>query len=122
LTRLRLPSRNVTRVQVIDDGDHTTTPLLVHFHHLARLVTNGSYYLVQDTRLDRNCRAQKEIIRTGVWSYCRNIIGRDGGPARAVAVLANESDLFRRLGFRVDRSPERYVYTQHPGGWLKRDG
>jgi hypothetical protein len=34
--------------------------------------------------------------------------------------LANESDLFRRLGFRVDRSPERYVYTQHPGGWLSR--
>ena len=120
LALAREHARQATTVMVIDDGDHTTTPLLVHFHHLSRLVTNGSYYLIQDTRLDRNCRAQKRVIRTGVWGYCHGIMGRKGGPARAVHVLQNESDLFRRLGFRVDRSPERYVFTQHPGGWLRR--
>ena len=120
LALARAYAKNATRVMVIDDGDHTTTPLLVHFHHLARLVSPGSYYLVQDTRLDRNCRAARDIVRKGVWTYCWQILGADGGPGRAVHVLENEVELFRSLGFRADRSAERYVYTQHPGGWLRR--
>ena len=33
-------------VWVFDDGDHTTTPLLVHFHLLARHVSPGGLYIV----------------------------------------------------------------------------
>lgn len=104
-------------VWIIDDGDHLTTPLLVHFHLLAHHVTPGGYYLIADTRLERTCKAAFKIRY--YLPYCAHIRGKEGGPARAVTFLQNESALFRDL-FEVDRTPERWVFTQHPGGWLRR--
>ena len=106
---------------IIDDGDHTATPLIVHFELLAHLVTPGSYYLVQDTRLDRTCDEQVAHVgeKAKAWAYCNQILGPDGGPARAVQYLSCESAGFRRA-FAIDRSMERYIFTQHPGGWLRR--
>ena len=111
---------NASTVWVIDDGDHFATPLLVHFHLMAHLVTPGGYYLIADTRLEQTCAAQR-FVRGGhiPWGYCRNLLGPMGGPARAVHYLEWESAFFR-ANFAVDRSPERWVFTQHPGGWLRR--
>ena len=109
-------------VMVIDDGNHFTTPLLVHFHMFADYVTSGSYYLLQDTRLERTCRSQKAMQKQRnitMWQYCSEILGSEGGPARAVRYLECESGQFQRH-FVVDRSPEGHVYTGHPGGWLLR--
>jgi cephalosporin hydroxylase len=109
--------RKARVVWVIDDGDHTTTPLLVHFHLLSRHVTPGGYYVIADTRLERTCKAARSIKY--IVQYCQDLRGRQGGPARAVALLQNESALFRGL-FDADRSAERWVFTNHPGGWLRR--
>ena len=122
----QLASRAQT-VLVIDDGDHTATPLIVHFELLSRFVTPGSYYLVQDTRLDRTCRAQLALDKSFTparpsWDYCKKIIGSAGGPARAVRYLQCASPSFAALNFSVDATREPYVFTQHPGGWLKRAG
>jgi cephalosporin hydroxylase len=104
-------------VWVVDDGDHFTTPILVHFRLLARHVTPGQYYIIADTRLERTCANAFQFgYRT---TYCYEILTKKGGPARAVAYLQNESTFFR-AHFEVDRTPERWVFTQHPGGWLRR--
>lgn len=110
-------ARRASVVWIFDDGDHTTTPLLVHFHLLARYVTPGGYYLIADTRLERTCAAAFRLRY--YLPYCTGIRGREGGPARAVAFLQNQSTYFQQH-FAVDRSPERWVFTQHPGGWLRR--
>ena len=52
------------------------------------------------------------------WGYCKHVL-RLGGPARAVHLLERESTFFQQ-NFEIDRSQERYVFTQHPGGWLRR--
>ena len=105
-------SSRAETVWIVDDGDHTTTPLLVHFHLLARHVTPGAYYIIADTRLDRMCKR-------GTSSYCRGIVGHTGGPARAVRYLQGESAAFQQA-FYVDRSAERWAFTQHPGGFLRK--
>ena len=117
LALIRSYAQRAKVVWVIDDGDHLTTPLLVHFHLLASHVTPGGYYVIADTRLERTCQAAAKIRY--FLPYCGQILGRDGGPARAVAFLQNQSTIFRDR-FEVDRSPERWVFTQHPGGFLRR--
>ena len=111
---------NASRVWVVDDGDHFTTPLLVHFHLLARHVSPGGFYLIADTRLEQTCAAHKHFMGGHIpWGYCRNLLGPLGGPSRAVTYLQHESAFFRDH-FAVDRSAERWIFTQHPGGWLRR--
>jgi cephalosporin hydroxylase len=115
---------NASTVLIIDDGDHFTTPLLLHFELLSRHVTPGSYYLVQDTRLDRTCEMQiglNERNWSRNWQYCMQITGGEGGPARASRFLLKHSRAFYAGGFRVDRSREAWGYSAHPAGWLHRD-
>ena len=121
-----------TRVWVIDDGDHFATPLLIHFHLLASLVTPGGFYIIADTRLERTCRSAWLAIRSRT-TYCLRILTKEGGPARAVHYLRRHHPYFAcERGeqpacmanatpmFAVDRSVERWVLTQHPGGWFRR--
>ena len=106
-------------VWVFDDGDHFATPLLVHFHLLARHVSPGGYYLIADTRLERTCRSAWFAMRSRT-EYCLKILSLEGGPGRAVHYLQRQSPMLVAGVFAVDRTPERYVLTQHPGGWLRR--
>ena len=100
-------------VWVIDDGDHFSTPLLVHFHLLARYVTANGYYVVADTRLDRTCRsAMRRHVGT---RYCSMILHAEGGPGRAVHYLQRHHPLLLSGRFTVDRQAERWILTQHPG-------
>ena len=100
-------------IWVIDDGDHFSTPLLVHFHLFARYVTPNGYYVVADTRLERTCRlAFKNHIRT---RYCSMILHGEGGPGRAVHYLRRHNPLLLSGRLFVDRHAERWILTQHPG-------
>ena len=79
----------------------------------------GSYYLIEDTRLDMDCALSFLTMPPGsVYWYCRRIQAV-GGPARAVETLRAGGGEFRRA-WRQDRSVERWVITQHPGGYLQR--
>ena len=130
--RIAAYARAAHTVLIIDDGDHFASPLILHFELLAHHVTVGSYYIIQDTRLDRVCAAGRQLrdplqraFNTSFqsWSsrfYCADICGAKGGPARAVRFLECESDAFRSASFEVDRSMEKWILTQHPAGWLKR--
>lgn len=110
-------------VWIFDDGDHFTTPLLVHFHLLARHVTPGGYYLVADTRLERTCRSAWLAVRIRT-DYCLKVLTLEGGPGRAVHYLQKHHPQFKSNGvaseFQIDRTPERWLLTQHPGGWIRR--
>ena len=118
-------------VVVIDDGDHFATPLIVHFVLLSELVTPGSYYLVQDTRLDRTCRQQlahSEFIKQGVavdkrgkasgkadWIYCRRIIGESPWGR---AYLPTHSPTYLRLTYLLTYLPTHHRLVRRPGTHL----
>ncbi|KAJ1458426.1 hypothetical protein M885DRAFT_512847 [Pelagophyceae sp. CCMP2097] len=111
-------------VFVSEDSAHEKSMVLRNAKILAPFVSVGSYLLVQDTRLDRDCEMGN---RTKVPNYedytrpkkpfCKWYI--HNGPAAAVAELFRDDATFRDH-FIVDRKPEKYILTQHPGGWLKR--
>lgn len=108
---------------VCSSASHGASLCEVHPATLTQ-VTKGSYYLIQDTRLDRTCYAQKHWNHQrgtpqGTWSYCHNILGTEGGPARAVRYLECRSPTFR-AAFEVDRAREEWIFTQHPRGYLRR--
>ena len=118
LRRLSEAAANANRVLIVDDGDHNAEPLVRHFHALSGLVTPGSYYLVQDPRLDYDC-AYTILTRKSIWPYCRKIV-LYGGPSGAVANITASPGFDR--DWVQDRSVERWAVTQHPGGYLRRRG
>ena len=104
------------RVMVIDDASHKAKDVLHVFDTLSPLVTIGSYYLVQDTRLDVECAVA--ILRLPDPSpLCRALL-LHGGPATAVAKLSVQKS-FQRM-WQQDRTAELWGITQHPGGYLRR--
>ena len=84
-------------VLVIDDASHWTSDVLENVRATWKWVTKGSYYLIQDTKTDRH---------------------RKDGPMKAIAEL-NKDPKFEEA-FRVDRNYERFLYSQHHRGYLKR--
>ncbi len=124
LAMLRAQARAQQRVGrggvfIIDDASHVAPPTVDRFHALSPLVTPGSYYLIEDTRLDADCALSFLTMPPGsVYWYCRRIQAF-GGPAVAVANIT-ASPAFRRREWVQDRSVERWVITQHPGGYLRR--
>jgi len=116
LSRLEEQVRSARAVFVIDDGRHIKASNLAHWHALSRLVSVGSYYLVQDTRLDSDC-AYAILVGRGAW--CKETRA-EGGPAAAIASIVSSSS-FRREWVQ-DRAVEQWGVTQHPGGYLRRVG
>lgn len=105
-------------VFVIDDASHVAPPTVDRFRALSPLVTRGSYYLIEDTRLDSDCALSFLTMPPGsVYWYCRRI-QKLGGPAVAVANITRSASF--RQGWTQDRAVERWVITQHPGGYLRR--
>lgn len=115
LASLRAAAANATNVMVIDDGDQSAPSVLKTFGALSPLVSEGAYYLVQDTRLESDC-AHAVLVNKGDW--CRTII-KLGGPATAVANLLQDPG-FQAAGWTQDREVESWGITQHPGGFLRR--
>mmetsp|Transcript_60585 Transcript_60585/g.118766 ORF Transcript_60585/g.118766 Transcript_60585/m.118766 type:complete len:128 (-) Transcript_60585:90-473(-) len=87
-------AENATRVIVIEDSAHKYDMVLSNIRAYSRFVTPGSYMLVQDTR-------------GGRWE-----------PAEAINDFLK---LPEGSKFQVDRRWEYLVFTQHTGGWLKKN-
>ena len=89
-------------VLVIQDGDHRKQQVLKDLENYAPLVTNGSYYIVEDGIVD-------------LFHFGDGLGFKDPGPLAAVEeFLATHSE------FIVDKEKERYMLTYNPNGFLKR--
>ena len=134
---MRLLRREVARANgtfVIDDASHVAGPIIKRFHLLSPFVSVGGYYLIQDTRLDYDCALSVLTMPPdNVYWYCRMLLA-EGGPAAAVANITADERRFGRTtnkrprGSRrqqarewmQDRGCEKWILTQHPGGYLRR--
>jgi len=87
---------------VIHDGNHTRDQVLKDLDIYSKLVSAGSYLIVEDGIID--------LFEPG------DYIGKDYyGPLAAI-----EAFLSRNPGFIVDPERERYILTNNPKGFLKR--
>jgi cephalosporin hydroxylase len=86
---------------VILDSDHDREHVLTELRMYAKLVTLGSYLVVEDTNLNGH------PVRPD-WGP---------GPGEAVDAFLAESPSYRR-----DPSVEKHLLTFHPGGYLVRVG
>ena len=98
--RDRTTSGRTPNVMVVLDSDHSMDNVLKELEMYARLVTPGHYLVVEDT----NVNGHPVLPEHGP------------GPHEAVDVF-----LSTHRGFHRDRTCERFLFTQNPGGWLKRD-
>jgi cephalosporin hydroxylase len=96
VTRL---ASELSPVMVIADSDHHSDHVLAELRSYSPLVTAGSYFIVEDT----NINGHPVFPEFG------------SGPAEAVEAFLKESPHFIR-----DTSPERYLLTFNPGGYLRR--
>jgi len=87
------------KVLVTLDSLHTRDHVLKEMEIYSRLVSPGSYLVVQDTNINGN--------------PVRSDFGP--GPYEAVQEFLRTHD-----NFVVDRSREKFLLTFYPGGWLKR--
>ncbi len=93
-------------VMVIEDSIHYYQVVMDNIQTYWKFVTAGSYLLVQDTKL-------KRIGDAGITpGYAEG-----NNPQRAVLDFMRDYEAY----FEVDRTREYLYYTQHPGGWLKRN-
>jgi cephalosporin hydroxylase len=87
------------KVLVTLDSLHTREHVSKEIEIYSRLVSPGSYLVVQDTNINGN--------------PVRSDFGP--GPYEAVQEFLRTHD-----NFVVDRSREKFLLTFYPGGWLKR--
>jgi cephalosporin hydroxylase len=87
------------KVLVTLDSLHTRDHVLKEMEVYSKLVTPGSYLVVQDTNINGN----------------PVLPGFGPGPHEAVQEFLRTHD-----NFVVDRSREKFLLTFYPGGWLKR--
>jgi cephalosporin hydroxylase len=89
------------KTMVVLDSDHSRPHVLKELRLYAPLVSVGCYLIVEDTNEDAYHFGQ-------VGDY-------DGHPADAIRQWQPTNH-----GFEVDRRRERFLFTQNPGGYLKR--
>ncbi len=87
-------------VLVIQDGEHSKVQVLKDLRAYADLVSQGSYFIVEDTT--REFRHQSET---------------SSGPFEAVVAFLKENS-----DFIVDKERERYLITNNLNGFLKKIG
>lgn len=94
------------KVMVVLDSDHGKQHVLLELKTYAPLVSPGSYLIVEDTNRD----AYKG---TGFYGYCDEM--KLAPPAQAIKEWNP-----KKHGFEVDLRWERLLFTQNPGGFLKK--
>lgn len=88
-----------SRVLVMEDSNHHTETVSDNLHNFAPLVTPGSYFIVQDTKMRRLTHMKK------------------ADPFRAVEKFLDSDE---GQEFEIDRTFEYYHCTQHARGFLRR--
>ena len=86
-------------VMVVLDSDHTKKHVLNELHLYGKLVTLGSYLIVEDTNINGHP------------------VASDFGPGPAEAV---EEFMSENKNFVTDESKEKFYLTFNPGGYLKK--
>ena len=94
------------RVLVTLDSLHGDRHVIKELERYASLVSPGSYLIVQDTAIDRHPEWIDRFARYD---------GSEAGPAAAI-----ERWLPEHPEFEVDKNREKFLFTFHPGGWLRR--
>jgi cephalosporin hydroxylase len=104
ITKVKQFASNYTTVFLSQDTDHTQNTVYTDLVNYAELVSVNSYFLVQDTKLDRlqNCS-------TGPLAGVRKFLE-----------YQNKTENNIKYTFQIDRSVEMFYYSQHAHGWLKR--
>jgi cephalosporin hydroxylase len=100
LSLMASASRNLKTVLCVLDSDHTCNYVLQEMQAYAQFVTPGSYLIVEDTDVNGNP------------------ICPDHGPGPFEAV---ELFLSANQQFEVDSSREKFMITQNPSGFLRRN-
>jgi cephalosporin hydroxylase len=99
--RVRVLAADAGSLMVVLDSNHRCEHVLAELHAYSRLVTPGSYLVVEDT----NVNGHPVLPTFGP------------GPYEAVEMFLAEGAPFAR-----DRSCERFFMTFNPGGYLRREG
>lgn len=93
------------KTMVILDSDHSEDHVLKELNLYAPLVSIGAYLIVEDTNRD----AYRALYQSGMLDH-------DGcGPAEALRKWQPSNK-----GFKVDERRERFLFSQNPGGYLKK--
>lgn len=93
------------KTMVVLDSDHSKEHVLKELNAYAPLVSVGAYLIVEDTNRD----AYRQMYRDGHLDDDR------AGPADAIKAWQPVNK-----GFKVDERRERFLFSQNPGGYLKR--
>ncbi len=93
------------KTMVILDSDHSAQHVLKELKLYAPLVSQGAYLIVEDTNRD----AYRAMYQAG------QLEDDQAGPAEALRAWQPTNH-----GFKVDQRRERFLFTQNPGGYLKR--
>lgn len=93
------------KTMVVLDSDHSKEHVLKELNAYAPLVSMGAYLIVEDTNRD----AYRQMYRDGHLDDDR------AGPADALKAWQPTNK-----GFKVDDRRERFLFSQNPGGYLKR--
>jgi cephalosporin hydroxylase len=90
------------KTMVVLDSDHSEEHVLKELRAYAPLVSVGAYLIVEDTNPD----AYRQL------GFAEH---EGAGPARALREWQPQNH-----GFKVDERRERFLFSQNPGGYLKR--
>lgn len=93
------------KTMVILDSDHSKDHVFRELNLYAPLVSMGAYLIVEDTNRD----AYRAMYANGQLDDDR------AGPAEALRAWQPKNK-----GFETDKRRERFLFTQNPGGYLKR--
>jgi cephalosporin hydroxylase len=93
------------KTMVLLDSDHSADHVLRELQLYSPLVSQGAYLIVEDTNPD----AYRALYAAG------HIREPNAGPAEALKKWQPTNQ-----GFKVDERRERFLFSQNPGGYLKR--
>lgn len=104
IAQVKQYASNSKTILISHDSSHDSYIVYQDLLNFAQLVSLNSYFVVQDTKLDR-------------------LLNPYNGPLAAVRQFLeyqNKTQQNLNYTFEVDRSVEIFYYSQHAHGWLKR--
>jgi cephalosporin hydroxylase len=104
IAQVKQYASNSKTILISHDSSHDSYIVYQDLLNFAHLVSINSYFVVQDTKLDR-------------------LLNPYNGPLTAVRQFLeyqNKTQQNLNYTFEVDRSVEIFYYSQHAHGWLKR--
>ena len=111
LAKVRAKCEGGEKVLIIHDAGHTKEMVLRDLRNYSSLVSQGSYFIVEDTVLG---------VPGFAWDSNRQVVGPFVAPNKNTPLQAVEQFLTENRDFEVDESRERYILTMCYRGYLRR--